>query len=206
MTIACALARNEVIYLAADSAVAGLPTTGRAHKLSHSDVLPLAWATAGDEAIGDQFGDWLRSQLASAGDPTKITWDALVENCVLRLAALNGIRSRAGQANHVSWNPGDALGQVLLVGFVGERAEIAHLEVSGDWTLHMLAGRSFTAIGSGQYHAAMTYELLLERGLLSNEGPAAVRDVAEAAARHAPHCSLPVDIVAVTRDGVVAVA
>lgn len=62
-------------------------------------------------------------------------------------------------------------------------------------------GREFAAIGGGRYHAAMAYELLRERDLLPKDKQAAIREVTELAARYAPLCCLPVEVIKVMPSG-----
>ncbi len=205
MTVACAIYDADgALYLAADSALMGLPVQSAATKISSIDLPPLAWATAGDEAIGDLWSQWLTDQLDPPPDP--LDWERLIAAAVQRLAVLNGMRTGAASANHVGWDPAGDLTQVLLVGFVGSTAEIAHLEVNGDVTLHVLAGRHFAAIGAGRDHAWTAYQLLTERGQLPAEPAAALLEVTDLAARYAPSCAPPVSAVKVNRDGVESVA
>ncbi|TAK23879.1 MAG: hypothetical protein EPO26_07345 [Chloroflexota bacterium] len=198
MTVAIALKDGDDLFLATDCAVGGLPVKELTdHKIQHAATLPLAWAGAGDEAISQQFGRWLNEQVAQS--PTAaLDWDGLVRATVERLAQLNGVRTRAAGLNHITFDPTGDLCQILMVGYVSGIAEIVHLGVKGDWTLHVVGGRSFAAIGSGSDHAATIYALLKERGLLPENGADAIREVATLATRYAPHCQLPVRIVKVT--------
>ncbi len=202
MSVACALKDGECLFLATDSAVGGLPVKATTDKkIGHVDNPPLAWATAGDEAIGDLFGEWLRQQLAQTlSEP--LTWERAVGPSVLKLAEFNGVRVQASQLNRTLLEPERILCQVLLVGYLAGMPEIVHLEVSGDWTMHVAAGRTFAAMGAGARHAAMAYEVLREKRLLPTEGIPIIREVTELTARYAPGCEPPVHIRRVTPEGV----
>ena len=198
MSVACALKDGESLFLATDSAVGGLPVKATTDKkIAHVDNPPLAWATAGDESIGDLFGAWLRQQLAQTPSEP-LTWERAVRPSVLKLAELNGVRVQASQLNRTRLEPERDLTQVLLVGYLAGVPEIAHLAVNGEWTLHVAAGRTFAAAGAGAHHAAMAYEVLNEKDLLPTDGADAIREVAGLAAKHAPYCEPPVHIWRVT--------
>jgi hypothetical protein len=202
VTIICALKDGDNLYIASDSAVGGLPTKAKTdRKINSVNHPPLAWGTAGDEAIGDLFEAWFRQQLASA-KPEQLAWAAIIGPIVLRLAELNGIRTQASQLNKVRLEPERDLCQVLLVGYIAGQPEIVHLEVNGDWTMHVAAGRAFAAAGAGAHHAAMAYEVLKEKGLLPSDGTSTIREIAELTARHAPGCEPPVHIFKVAPDRV----
>ena len=200
MTVVCALQDEDCLYLAADSAVTGLPTKGSATKIDHVTSLPLAWASSGDEAIGLQFGRQLKQWLAEA-DADELTWEKFVNVCVTLLAELNGVRRKVASLNSVGFNISHDFAEIMLVGFIGGVPEIAHLEQRGDWNLHLLAGRHFATIGSGSDHAAMAYEVLKENGLLPANGEAAISAVMDLAVRHAPNCEPPIHVWRVDRSG-----
>jgi hypothetical protein len=203
VTVVCALKDNEQLFLAADSLLGGLPveklSSGKIETYTREGV-HLAWASSGDETIGDQFSDSLKRSLQQTSQA--FGWDELIDLCVPQLAQLNGIIREAKLRNRIPLDPENDFAQVLLVGYIGEQPEIVHFEPTGGWTLHLRAGREFAAIGGGRYHAAMTYELLRERNLLLEDKQAAIREVAELAARYAPLCCLPVEVIKVMPSGV----
>lgn len=202
MTIVCAVKVGQNLFLATDSAVGELQLkTTTDKKIAHVDNPPLVWATAVDEAIGDMFGAWLRQYLA-ATPPQPLTWEKVVGDSVSRLAGLNGNRVLAGQLNRITTVPERDLCEVLLVGYVAGMPEIVHLEVSGAWTMHVAAGRTFASIGGGAPYAAMAYEVLKEKDLLPADGADAIGEVAGLAAKHAPKCEPPVHIWRATPEGV----
>lgn len=202
MTVACALKDGGRLYIAADSAVIGLAVKAASDKkVEFVESPPLAWVTSGDEAIGDMFGEWLRQQF-EASRPEFDGWTDAIRLSVLRLAELNGTRVLASQQNRIRLEPELHLCQVLLAGYIAGIPEIVHLEVGGDWTMHVAAGRTFAAAGGGAHHAAMAYEVLKEKGLLPTDGADAIREVAGLAAKHAPNCEPPVHIRCVTSERV----
>ena len=91
--------------------------------------------------------------------------------------------------------------QIFIVGYAGAMPEMLQLDPSGEWTMHIRAERQFATIGGGRYHAAMTYELLRDRGQLPDDAAAALREVTELAARYAPNCEPPVQVVKVGPSG-----
>lgn len=143
VTVVCALRDNEELFLAADSSLAGLPVKTLSFgkiETYNREGLHLAWACSGDEAIGKQFSDWLKRSFQQTSQA--FGWDELVALCVPQLAQLNGIIREAKLRNRIPFEPENDFAQVLLVGYIGEQPEIVHLELTGEWTLHLRGGGS----------------------------------------------------------------
>jgi hypothetical protein len=205
VTIICALRDGDDLYLAADSAISGLPTKALAEsKIDYSDLMPLAWGTAGDEAVGDLWGAWLKTQLAAQKDLLAVTWETVITMGSRRLSEQNAVIYQNRTNIRVGVDPERDYTQVLLAGFINGTPEIAHLRVSGDFDMHLEAGRSFACMGAGRDMAAAAHELLSERGLLPASGEQCIRDVCEFVARVHPSCVMPVKVIHVTQQGVVA--
>ena len=127
----------------------GLPVKAKsADKIEYIASPPLSWVTAGDEAIGDMFGNWLRQQMADTHADVQ-EWGSLARFATLKLADFNGTRVQASRRSGLSLDADRDLCQVLMTGYIAGAPEIVHLEVNGDWNLHVAAGRIFASMGAG---------------------------------------------------------
>lgn len=200
VTVICALRDGENLFLAADSSLSGLPvktlSSGKIETFSRADAR-LAWACSGDETIGDLFSDKLKGMIDQNAETIR-DMDALGRVGTAILSDLNGVARAAKQRIAWSLNPENDFAQVLIAAYIAQQPEIIELGWEGDRTYHLRAGRNFTTIGGGRYHAAMAYEVLRERNLLPQLGQAAIKQVVELVARYAPNCKLPVKVVRVT--------
>ncbi|GEM_PF-6960659 len=203
MTVVCALKDGDDLFLAADSSLGGLPVKTRVvTKLEYYNLSnPLIWATSGDESIGDEFSDWLKSQISHAPGLC-LSWETFKNGCQDDLARRNGLFLRVRQQNHVPVNPENDYSQVLVVGYINGLPEILHIDFEGCSTFHLRAGRTFATIGGGRYHAATVYEVLLRKGILASSGLEAIKEVTEIAADLSPLCALPISVAKATKQGV----
>jgi len=199
MTIITALRENnDAILIACDSGAnetAGGIRITIPQKLYRHEAGSLAWATAGDTSIGDEFTNWLRE----FGWPPP-SWQAFKNAAIGELSRLNGLQRK--MMRRAGLKPKETDGTAALVaGWIEGKSEILEFGSDGKVTSYLEDG--FKAIGSGESHALIAYITMKPFRISALER---LRHLTQTAAMLAQKCDLPVHIWRVAAIGIEEIA
>ena len=195
MTVITALREgDDSVLIACDSGAhesAGGIRITIPQKLQRQPQGALAWATAGDTSVGDDFTAWLKKYPWPAA-----SWQAFKADAIAELARLNGAQREMIRLSGLEPDEfGVAVG--LVVGWTGGEPNILELAADGKVTSYLEDG--FKAIGSGESHALIAHITLKPFTIDPVER---LRYVTQTAATLAQKCDLPVHVWRVTQVGV----
>ena len=148
MTVVVALRCEDHLAIAADQMASDEEMKFGVSKIFWRRESPLAWGTAGDLGLGEEFSEWFNKQdLKVISD-----WPSLRDLVADQIASMNGHQRRRIETSGAELEPGNLL-DVLFVGYVGQQPEFLHVTRDGLTYFHYTRG--FVAIGSGASHASI---------------------------------------------------
>ena len=194
MTVITVLRESEdSILIAADSGGHESPGPTRIRipdKLKRHPLVPVAWAGAGGDSIGERFTGWLQ-------DEGLENWNNCRSDAGNKFAELIGdVVQRISISQRRPARP-DELAQALLVGWLDSQPQIIELDDRGVDTSYLVEG--FHAIGAGKLYAYTAHRTLQRYRLrpLSR-----LNRIMRIAATMAVQSDLPIHIWRVTSEGI----
>jgi len=151
LTVIAALSCGDYYVVCSDSKATDLILSFLTVKLEYITDPPVCWATSGDSAIGQEFDLCVRNI-----DWGMATWDEVKNITESEIARLNGKWRRLQRAAGKKPDPYD-VANALIVGFVQGEGRILKLTDRGPG--EFITG-SFAAVGSGEPHAFISYQVL----------------------------------------------
>jgi hypothetical protein len=199
MTLLAACASPESLIIAADSGVGAGQVMLQQQKIDYVDGHPIAWWFSGDEALGNEFGEWMHARPWG-----KIRdWQALKGSAVQRVATINKARidaaTQAGASTDIQNRRFEPI-DVLVAGYINDIPQILNVDEDGGSYL-LLPYRQTIFIGGARDAAWIVSETLRQVGKWENS-EATIRSVMDIAIGCCTKVlRAPTQMVVVTPDG-----
>lgn len=196
MTLIAAIMDGETVLLGADGETHNQHVRMQVRKLDVLQERPIAWGFSGNESIGLDFGNWLRSRQWSESED----WEGFRHDATEVLGQLNERRRKSAETAGTNVSE-EALTDVLIAGFLRSQPGILELESDGGNSLRRML--ELAAIGSGKNHAIIVLNTLGILGIIGSMSRLQLlQSIFRVAIRTARDCGPPVRILSITPERV----
>jgi hypothetical protein len=154
LTVVALLKSPGSFLMAADSQATDANYKFLASKLDHLDTPPIAWGVAGNSGLAQEFAEWMGAYQWDGA-----TWDDLKSRSEAQLATLNGNWRRLQRVAGKKPNSTDFT-SALIAGYLDGQGRV--LKLTDRSPGEFIDRDSFTAVGSGEFHAVVASRTLSE--------------------------------------------